>query len=170
MSDSQSPQSQAVLVQVAQAVAAELNAHAFSLPFTAEAGYLTDMELQDSGVLHVDVVPVNGPMELATEASVKYIPRVDIGIRERIGQQNPAVPGEDLGDRGGIDQDRINRLMYLVQEIAEAFVPLELPAVENCVWQSTDIRAWYVPRHLREWHQFTGLIRLEFRVERDLQS
>lgn len=152
---------QAVLVTAAQAIADELNAHTFTLRFVAERSYRTDLELEDLDTLHVDVVPVNASSDLATEGSVVYPCQVDIGVRKKF-------ESKDHDKTGEIDRDEIDRLMLLVQEIHEFLVRRRLATFEEAVWKSADIRAWYLPRHLREFRQFTGLIRVVFRVEKDL--
>jgi hypothetical protein len=148
---------QSALVQTAQSIADELNAHTFTLRFTAERSYRTDLELEDLDTLHVDVVPVNAPSELASREVISYDCSVDIAVRKKFEPKDHDKAGE-------IDRDEIDRLMLLVQEVHEFLVRRRLTTFEEAAWQSTDIRLWYFPRHLREFRQFTGLIRVVFRV------
>jgi hypothetical protein len=146
-------EAQAELVKVAEAIKEELNRRPFTLPFDAVRSYETDTELKDLGTLHVDVVAVNAPTSLDDRGSVGYACRVDIGVRKKLSQ---------------VDVDEVDRLMLLVQEIAESFIAIRLASYPGAAWQSTDIRVWYVPRHLRELLQFTGIVRVEFAVSKTL--
>jgi hypothetical protein len=154
---------QAELVAVAEAIKEELNAQpqTFTLPFDAVRSYDTETELEDLDTLHVDVVPVKAPISLETQGSVEYRSAVDIGVRKKFGQA-------DRDASGAIDIAKIDQLILLVQQIAEALIEMRLTAHPDAAWQSTEVRVWYVPRHLRELGQFTGIVRVEFATQREL--
>jgi hypothetical protein len=157
---------QAEIVKVAEAIKDELNAAAagtFVLAFTAERTCDTEMELADTGTLHVDVIEAASPMGLAGRGSVAFSCRVDIGVRKRFGVDEQTADGR-------IDLAEVDSLKLLVQQIGMYFVARRLATYNTAVWQSTDVRAIYIPRHLRELRQFTGIVRVEFRTEVELPA
>lgn len=147
----------AVLVLAAEAVLLAIQGHTFSLPFEAERSYANwDLKLEDAAGLRVDVVPVFNPnSEMDSRGSLKYELAVDVGVRKRLGLDAQAESGQ-------IDVEEIDRLVFLVEELHEFFLGRRLNDESNAIWTAVDIRAAYIPRHLKELRQFTGLIRLSF--------
>jgi len=153
----------AFLVATADAVLSALADQRFSQEFEPERSYADwELPLEDSAELHVDVVPVNSPdFELETRGSVSYMPQVDIVIRKRLAhdQQEPD---------GTLVLPEIDDLVYLVEEIAEYFVTDRFGDSDTIVWQRTQIVAAFKPSHLRQYRQFTGIVRFTFRAAQDL--
>lgn len=147
-------------VQVADAITAAINAAEWALPFRAERSYADwDDELTELNRLRVDVVPKFDPsLDLDTRATNGWELAVDIGVRKRfdIDQQNQV--------EGRIKLAEIDKLVELVETLAEMFIPDRFTALDSigAVWMNTTIPALYVRDHLRINSQFTGFVRHTF--------
>ena len=80
----------AIAVEVAKAVTAQIAAATLSQKFTPERSYAEwDVELKDEDRLHVDVVAVTTEQtaDLSSQSTVKYLVPVDIGVRRSSDRQ-----------------------------------------------------------------------------------
>jgi hypothetical protein len=152
----------AILVSTADAVLSVLSDNKFSQEFEPVRSYADwELPLEDAGVLHVDVVPVGSPeIELETGGSIGYMPQVDIVIRKRLATDQQEADGT-------LVLPEIDDLVYLAQEIAEYFVAGRLAGFEDAAWERTQILAAFKPSHLRQYRQFTAVIRVTFRTPTD---
>lgn len=166
----------AVIVAVAKAVTEELNnaaQGAFPAPFTAERSWADwDEVLKRLGDLKVEVVPAepNNPrLTQATRSEWEYTVSINICVRQKLGQD-----AQD-DETGRVDKERVDTLVLLVQRIAEYFAPAlgqsgrrleDLPEAVLEVPDGGAIVASYVREHLRNHRQFTGIVRLVYRVPR----
>lgn len=167
-----------VIVSVADAVRAELqtaqDAGTFgSLDWTAERSYAEwDLELHAEEGIRVDVVAATASAELDREAgtnsSLVYRVPIDIGVRKKLGPESDA--GDASGDPRIFANEVIDELVDLTEQIAEfvAAPDFRLTAYTEAVWQESNIRTFANARHLREWRQYTGIVRVTFRVDREL--
>jgi hypothetical protein len=147
-----------VLIDVADAVTAELNGHVFSQEFTATRTYADWDEQLSTYELRSDVVPVASmPTELDTRGSVNYLCSVDIGIRKKL----------EAGDSDRVDAEIVDPLVRLIEEIHEWTIGKELNY--DATWESTIFVAAYVPEHLRQNNQFTGIVRVTYSVSKCLE-
>jgi hypothetical protein len=155
----------ATLTTIADALTAYLNAAgvALSQSFTAVRSYPDfDLELKDLTALRVDVVPVGASSgDAATRGTIQFGQAIDIGIRRKLGSS-----GRDAST-GRINNATIDPYVQLVEEIAAYLAMDRLPAAPDAAWVSTQIRQVYSPQHLREWGQFTSVIRVTYDVEVD---
>ena len=143
-----------VIVDIADAVVAELNGHSFSQPVVAERLYRVAFELPDMKTLHVSVVPKGVEMQGASRTLVQHDYQIDVGVQKKL----PASPA---GDNAEIDA-----LMALVEEIADFFRQRRLQAMPNVIWVQTQNLPIYSPEHLEQLRQFTSVLTLTFRVLR----
>ncbi len=159
---------QAVIVKGADDIVASLKAaieggeKLIGLEFTPKrswAEWKTE-ELEDADCLQVDVVPVrHEDDDLDDRESLGYICSYDVGVREKFGPQ-------DAAQNGRTRQERIDRLVLLVEEIHEHFAMLQLDDDE--VWQGAKIRMSYSPVHLRDKNMFLGIVLVRLFVSKDL--
>ena len=152
----------AVLVDVATAITAELAAASLGQTFVPARSYADwDEQLEDAGTLHVDVVPVNyDESALDSRESIGYVVSCDVGIRKRFGTDDQEV------STGRIELAEIDDLVLLVEAIHEFFIERRLAGYESAVWRETKIRSAYIRKHLREYRQFTGMIRVSYDVSK----
>jgi hypothetical protein len=134
------------IIELADAVVADLNGHAFSQPFTAERGYLPTFELPDLNALKVTVVPKEDGGKLDTRSSSTHDYAVDIGI-----QMKPP----------NVDNASLDPLVYLTQEIADYFLFGKRPGGTTLI--SPQVRILYLQDHMHKFRQFTSVVTLTFR-------
>lgn len=134
---------------IAEAVKNELNAQAFSLPFTAERHYLPLFELPEMKDLHVTVVPNGITVAALGRDRAQYDCKVDVAVQKKL---------------EGVENAEIDALMALVEEIAERFNRKRLLGMSEAAWVRTENVPIYSHEHLSELRQFTSVITLTFRV------
>ena len=100
-----------MVVQIADAVTAALNAAALSQPITAARYYLPEFDLKEMKDLHVSVVPAELDEEIADRGRDRAEYKIHVAVQKRVGKQNPS----------GLDNAAIDALMQLVQEIDDLF-------------------------------------------------
>jgi hypothetical protein len=159
---------QSVLIEAAEAIKNQLNAETLSLEFKAERSYADwDEKLTDSGILHVDVVPITiQAIELEDRSSLKYTTLTHIGIRQRFAdtEQNQA---------GKIDNATIDALVYFTQEITELFAPPAAAAGRLVDYNAAVFEEFAPGMHynramLRQNNQFTAIVRVIHDVTKTL--
>jgi hypothetical protein len=127
--------------------------------FTPERSYAEwDMQVAESDGLRVDVVlnTVEQKVDAQTRQGLKYEVPVDIAIRQRLGSDK-----QDL-DTGRIAIEHIDNLMKLVEDIHLLY--LRSKPDDGSVWHDTKIFVAPLKHHLREFRQFTAIIRVTFWV------
>ncbi len=136
------------IVDIADALAVALNAHAFGQAFTAVRRYRPVYELKEMADLHVTVVPKGVALERADRSREQVDVRIDVAVQKKV-----------AGD------SEIDGLMALVEEITAFARDLRL---EECaaVWLRTENEPIYAPDHLAELGVFTSVLTLTFRVMR----
>lgn len=145
-------------VKVADAIATGLNAATFSRPFDAAVGYGLRLKLEDADTLRVDVAPVGTTAERDDRASIKWLSRIDIGVRYRFGMADQdATTGE-------VENDSVDTYRYLLQEIVQWCYENPRPSSYShaVLAEDVDVRADVIQKHLDEWNQFTGIIRVVY--------
>lgn len=155
-----------VLAECAQAAVDALNeADTFSQEFEAERSWADwDLPLEDQPSerereqVRVDAVPFGDiTIELETPGTLKYRLTIDIAVRCRLGP-------ERRGPNGRFNNAELDAFALLTQEIVEFFAVNRIGDSEQFAWDSTDgkITTFNVPKHLRENHQYTSIIRVPF--------
>ena len=91
------------------------------------------------------------------EYVIEYMPAVDVVVRKRISP-------DQRDAKGKVKLAEVDELVLLVQQINSYFVPSRLADYTSAIWESTDLLATYKPSHLKEFHQFTGVVRIKFRT------
>lgn len=158
---------EAVSVSVAKGVLAMLAAATLSKTISPERSYADWemlLELAEEDGLRVDVVAVTTEQktDLSSRGSSQFLIPIDIAVRRKFG-----VDRQD-DDTGRIEIAEIDALCLLVQEIHELFTPLRLVDFTAGVWQENRILVCPIKEHLRLNRQFTGIVRVTFRVDKDV--
>lgn len=136
----------ATIIQISDAVVAQLNAATFSQPLTAARLYAPSFELPDMDVLHVTVVPRGITSASLDRSRDTFSYEIDLAVQRK-------TDG---------DQSSLDALMTLVEEIADHFrtgVLASFPAA-----RCTDVKnvPVYSQEHLDELRQFTSVLTLTF--------
>ena len=148
----------AVAVDIAKQVTSMLASAVLSQAFVPERNYADfDLELTDEAV-HVDVVAVTTKqtLDLASRGQITREVPIDVALRKRFPQSSQDVSS------GRVQVAEIDAMMLLAEEIASLLVPQRLGGAVNAVWQSTELLAMPVVKHIRELRQFTAIIRTTF--------
>ena len=138
----------AVVIDIADAVAARLNGATLSQVFTAERTYLSILDLNTLDGLQVFVSPAMltvSRFDLGSRQA--FLPQIQIGIRKRV----------------SLDPADVDPLIILTQEIIELFRPVLLPGTFARL-QSIENTPAYDPMALDEKHVFLTTILLTFQA------
>ena len=140
-----------VITNVADAIAAELNAAALSLPLTAERHYVPSFALKEMKDLHVSVVPKGVVITKADRSRNTHDVQLDVAVQKKF----------DNGTNTEIDP-----LIALVEEIADLFRLKRLDSYPNAHWIRTEHMPIYSREHWDEMRQFTSVLTFTFRIVR----
>jgi hypothetical protein len=157
----------AVLISTAEGVKDALAAApigTFNQQFTPVRSY-ADFELPLKKVtkLLVDCVPSTAPKtELDDSESVKFQPFVDVLIRQRF-----SIDAQDE-DTGKIELDRIDALVELTEQIHRFLTKHRLEDFEDAVCEIPQLLVAFSPTHLRQFRQYTSIVRVPFSANIDL--
>ena len=153
----------AVSVSIAEAVKAMLASAAISQAIAPERSYADwELALDGGDALHIDVVAVTTEqkIELSSRGTNRFLVPVDIAVRKRLG------PDKQDDDTGRIKVDEVDALCLLVEEIHELFAPHRLTDFDTGIWQENKILVCPLLAHLKTMRQFTGIVRVTFRVDK----
>jgi hypothetical protein len=155
----------AAIVEVADAVKDAIEAHDFGVSFLCERSWADwSLELEDADCLRVDVVPV-GYSEAdigASDNRVAYACQVDVAIRKRFGMS------EQSALNGRIEDAQLDRLALLTEQIFEHLTKRAQRRLSSEITYSDARVLWQGnKRHLKEWRQYSGLIRMTYDVHRE---
>lgn len=140
----------AVIIDIADAVMATLNAGTFSQAFTAERHYLPRYELPELATLRVSVVPKG----IATEALDRNRDRVDYRIDVAVQH------------KAGVDLATLDALMTLAEEIGDYLQGTPLVGFPQARCIDMVHEPIYAPEHLDEFRAFTSVMTFTYRVWR----
>jgi len=141
----------AVIADIADAVAAEINAGSFSQALTAERVYLPVFDLKEMQDLRVTVVPKSVLTLPGGRANNQHDYAIDVAVQKKL----------QTADNAEIDD-----LMTLVDEIADHLRFKRLSSYPNAIWLKTENQPVYAPEHLHELRQFTSILTFTFRLVR----
>jgi len=144
---------EAIQAKLADAIAAVINASGL-VAVTAAASWADwDEELQDLDTLNIDVVPSEVTSELNDRGELVYTLGTDIGIRQRFGQAN-----QDSGT-GRIARASLDALSLLTEQMHELFAADRPTTQTQAVWLEVEYKAPFIRKHLREFRQWTSIIK-----------
>jgi hypothetical protein len=134
---------------IAEALVADLNATAFSEPFTAHRAYLPIVELAQMDALHVTVVVAGRTVQPISRQWLQVDHRLEVAVQQRLGGDGPAA---------------CDPLLDLVEEIADHVAGHRLAGAPDAAWVKTEHGPLVDPGHLNELRQFTSLLALTYRT------
>lgn len=143
----------AVIIDIADAVTAELNAHAAELidgGFNAVRHYRPVHDLREMNVLRVTVVPRGVSITPIMRGKNQHDVQIDVAVQKKVDDANNAVMDE---------------LMGLVERIGDVFRQRGFTS-PPAVWVSTENKPIYSMEHLDQLRQFTSVLTLTYRVMR----
>jgi len=137
----------ATIIDIANAVTADVNRGSFDIEFTAVMMLLPEFELKDMKTLKVTVVPKAVKFENMTRDTSSREVQIDIGVQQKTA-----------------DSERIAALLQLVEDIIAVFDRKRLTDYPSALCVKVAIDPIYDPEHLRQMRQFTSVITLTFKV------
>lgn len=151
---------------ITNGVAAAINGATWSRTLSAVTSFADwTEELKDLGTLRCDVVGWPKPVvRMDTPSSLDHSIIVTIGVRYR-------AAATDRDSTGRIATATLQGLVDLLYEIAEYFAPgptrlgrplSGVPSAAMDPDRPVEIVFAYHPKHLLDWGQYTGLVRLRF--------
>jgi hypothetical protein len=138
----------AVIIDIADAVVAQLNAGSFSQPVTAQRHYQPKFELPEMTALHVSVVPRGLTSKALDRSRDSFDYQIDVAVQQKT----------------DMSQASLDALMGLVEEIADHFRTQPLAGYPNARCTEVKNEPVYALEHLEELRQFTSVLTLSFRV------
>jgi len=139
------------IIDIADAVAAELAGGEFSQGFTPQRSVLPDYELADLKDLQVTVVPRGVEITGASRALSQHDVQIDVGVQKKLSADTE------------MDAE-VAELLGLVEEIADFMARRPLQAMPLAAWVKTANDPVYAPEHLAEKRVFTSVLTLTYRV------
>lgn len=139
------------VLNVADAVVAQLNSATLSQPIQAERLYVPNFDLQEMSELRVSVVPRELHVRSLDRGRNSYEAEIDLAVQKKFNK----------GDAAEIDP-----LVAFVEEIADLFRLKRLASFPGAIWSRTDHQVLYSQEHWDQLRQFTSLLTLSFRVMR----
>ena len=137
----------ATIVQLADAVVADLNAATFSQPFTAQRSYLPRWKLEELATIRVTVVPKDDVGERASRAQWQEDYQLDVAVQQRLGASETA---------------QMDALVLLGQELADYFKSRN-PAGDLATLVAVAFAPLFDPDHLEKHKTLTTVLNLTFR-------
>jgi len=137
----------AVIVQIADAIVADLNDQDFSLEFTAERTYLPRYKTEDLEQVRVSVVPKDDVGQRASRAQWQQDYKIDLAIQQKLGDD---------------EQAQMDALILLGQELADYFKEQNL-AGNLAVLTECGYAPLFDPEHLEKHKTLTTVLNLTFR-------
>ena len=141
----------ALIIDIADAVAAELNAApagSFTPAFTAVRRVLPAFELSELSELRVSVVPKGVDISGAMRSACLIDCQVDIGVQQKLG--------------GDLDAG-VATLCGLVEQIAAYLRRRPLTGAPHTAWVRAQNDPVYAPDHLAQQRTFTSVLTLTYR-------
>jgi hypothetical protein len=140
-----------VIVNIADAVVAELNASGLLPGVTAQRAYRPTFVLEEMKDLHVTVVPRGVEMSGVSRSMVQSDVQIDIGVQKK--------PME-------LVQAELDGLMALVEQIADHLRGRRLTGAPDASWVKTENNPIFAAEHLEQLRQFTSVLTVTYRVLR----
>ena len=137
----------AAIVQLADAVVADLNAATFSQSFTVQRSYLPRWKLEELATIRVTVVPKDDVGERASRAQWQEDYQLDVAIQQRLGANETA---------------QMDALVLLGQELADYFKSRN-PAGDLATLVAVAFAPLFDPDHLEKHKTLTTILNLTFR-------
>lgn len=144
----------AKLVALADEVKDTLNQKTWTLTFDAERTYKPNPKLETTDQLTVLVVMAGSRFSWSARNEGLYEHDIDIGVMFR------------GGEASGVPTEQFDKCMKLTEEIAD-YWRFTRPTVSDMPLHDVNYGgpagAIYIPDHINEHNQFTGVVRLTFR-------
>ena len=134
---------------IADAVAAELSAGTFSVPFQTIRAFRHEQTLPEGKELRVSVIPKGVAVVPVARAACTYTAEIFVAVMKKVDDARP---------------ETIDPLLALVEEIVDFFRLRRLANFPAAAWVGTEVKPMVSTEHLEGLKQFTSLITVSWRV------
>jgi len=139
------------IIEIADAVVAELQGAMFSQPVQVARAYIPRFDLKDLEGVHLTVVPKGIEVSVGTRDESVHEYAIDIGVQKRL-------PVDDVL--------AVDALMDLAEEIADFLRFRSLAAMPALSWVGLENGAIYASAHLEQMSLFTSVITVSYQLLR----
>jgi hypothetical protein len=140
---------EAVIIQIAEAVKANLAAATLSQTFTPLRLYVPEYDLKEISDLKVSVLPLARSNDTKTRDKHQEDHQVQVGVQKRVSASEVSA---------------VDDLMQFVQEIADRLK--DAGEMGGATWLSDSNEPVYNPLHLKDHNVFTSVLTLTYRIIR----
>lgn len=138
----------AKIIEIADALAAELATGSFTESFTPERSYQPTFDLADLKTLKVTVVPKTKTAVGGTRGASQDDYDIDVAVQKKLGADPKAES---------------DALMLLVEKIADH---LRGKRLAGASWLATQNEPVFAPEHIEQFRQFTSVLTVMYRATR----
>ena len=153
----------AILHTIAVEVADLINQAPLSLPVGATVRYNARAELETLNEARIDVVPAELLSANASRITLEHAVGIDVVVRYRFG-----TISHDAVYTGDIEAVDIALWVEMLEQIAAWLADPANRSLTSAAWVRNEIRLPWVPAHLLEHRQYTGILRAFYQAEEDL--
>ena len=140
-----------LIIELSDALVAEINNGTFSQPLTAIREYVPSYDLSEMHDLHVTVVPQEVRLAGGDRSRSQGDFGIDVAVQQKLQQA---------------DNAEIDQLTGFTEELMDYLRAKRLTQYPKAAWLHTDQRVLYAPEHVIELRQFTSVFTLTYRVLR----
>jgi hypothetical protein len=141
-----------IIANIADAVAAHINAGTYTRPVTAARVYQPAFTLEDLKDLRVSVVPRTTAISAASRDSSIFECVIDVGVQQKLPPKN--------------EQAEIDALLDLAEEIADRLRLTRLPGAPEAAWAGIAHEPVVSSEALEQHRVFTSVLSVTYRVRR----
>ncbi len=137
----------------------------FSLSIDPQVSYDAELALEDMGTLHVDVMGASLVQVPSSRISIRYDIGIDIAVRYRFGVT------DQVASTQAVHIDLAGAYIDLLEELAEHLADSDNRTLSSTLspsWSSNEMRLPWVPEHMRQNRQYTGIMRATYFADKDL--
>jgi hypothetical protein len=138
-----------IVSQVADAVAGELAAGQFSVPFKVIRAFRHEQTLPEGKELRVSVVPKGVTVTPASRGVCAHNIEIFVAVMKKVDRADP---------------ETVDPLLGLVEEIVDFFRLRRLEKFPEAAWTGTEVKPMVSTEHLEQLKQFTSLITLSLKL------
>ena len=142
--------SNALIVQVADAIQVDLAAHAFSQAFVPAVLFKPEFSTIELATLRVSIVPSSNDSKLLVRAKTESDFVIDVAVQKKISD-------EDVDVRA---------MLFLVDEIETFLTTKKLTTLPTVTWIGATNKPVYSTEHLRQEKVFTSVLQVTYRALR----
>jgi len=150
--------------QVQKLIAAGQTAEAFTTDVTAVLAFEVALKLEEAGNLHCDVVPFSATLAMRRGDIGIWTVLVDVAIRY-------GYATDDIdATTGKVKAASVAAHLLLLEEVNQYLAKRtnRTLATVLAAWRSAEIILNWTAEHLRNYHQFTGIARITYEVEKSI--